>query len=172
MEKTENANFKAEKALLEQYEIEYKDGQTQFEALLKDQQERLTVINALKKRLGLPIENANLPETVSQATTALKNTDLKVEPSSFLGMNLHRAIQACLQKGKRPLSPKELVALLKEGGYYTQSTNLIPLVNTALQRMKNKDYGATVVNSNRKWALTEWKGRPQKSSNEDNPKGI
>lgn len=172
----ENTDFKAEKELLEKTEAENKKIEAELAVLEKEHQSLLVLMNALRARMGLeslPVEKVISSGVLPVEKPIHRNTNLDTKKSPYLGLNLHQAIERCLKVERQPLSPKDITDLLLTGKFYTKSSNLLAMVNTALQRMKKEEYGAKVENHDRKWALTEWKGKKRNSEEiEDMSKDV
>ena len=136
-----------------------------LEELEKEHAARAVVIASVRQRLGL--DAAAPSATVAMPGAPRPNTDVSgpLRSDTFFRLSIPEAIKKFLNMAKRPQSPKDIAAALKQGGVLSQSSHFYANVTTALKRLRD---AGDVVNTKEGWGLSEW--YPNKPKQNEIPK--
>ncbi len=129
-----------------------------------EQAARAVVIASIKNRLGITTDAPSpIPKGTGHAARPAHDTPSgPLRGDSFFGMNVPDAIRKYLAMTKRPQSPKQITAALRQGGVLSQAADFYANVSTSLKRLREQEL---VVNTAEGWGLAEWyAGRPRQSA--------
>lgn len=125
--------------------------------LEKEHEARALVIASIRQRLGLDPSGPIVTSLPAAGGGTLRTgSDVQGGPlrsDTFFRLSIPEAIKKFLNIAKRPQTPKDIAAALKQGGVLTQSSHFYANVTTALKRLRD---AGDVVNTKEGWGLSEW----------------
>lgn len=130
---------------------------------------KVLLIASLRQRLGMEPNGAftapSLPGSTATPRASVDAPSGPLRSDTFFRLSIPEAIKKYLAMAKRPQSPKDIAAALKQGGVLTQASHFYANVTTALKRLRAS---GDVVNTKEGWGLAVW--YPNKAKQNDAPK--
>jgi propanediol dehydratase large subunit len=137
-----------------------------YKAVLAELEEQLAGIE--DERAKLEIKHSALQETISGMRRLIGLTNgSKVPPqtdapvlsrTTFKDLKIVPATKKYLEMMKRGQTTRELATAFEQGGFKSESKNLIDTIRSILRRDSEKE-NPTVIWKDGKWELAEWHSR-------------